>query len=45
VLLEQIFEEGTVRSSKTIRASAQRAMVNGKVAIPRSERHHIRLPI
>jgi CheY-like chemotaxis protein len=45
VLLEQIFEEGTVRNSKTIRASAQRAMVNGKVAIPRSERHHIRLPI
>lgn len=35
-LIDRIFEDGPVRNSKSIRSSAQRAVVNGKVMMPRT---------
>ena len=45
VLLEEIFEDGTVGKSKAIRSSAQRAMIKGKMAMPRAVIREIRSTI
>ena len=45
VLLEEIFEDGTVGKSKAIRSSVQRAMIKGKMAMPRAVIREIRSTI
>lgn len=42
-LIGRIFEGGPVRNLKAIRSSAQRAVVNGKVTMPRAMIREIRL--
>jgi CheY-like chemotaxis protein len=45
VILEQILEDGTVRNSKISRSAAQRAMINGKLAMPRAVVSEVRLTL
>ena len=45
VLLEQIFKNGTVLNAKSSRSSAQRAVINDKMAMPRAVTPEVRWTI
>ena len=45
VLLDQILEDGNVRNSESSRSPAERAVINGKTAMPRTVIREVRLMV